>query len=85
MMEIDPGTLLEWLQVPGDMQVCALEQLSMMLLLASNVDHIFERYVCTKSNNSVLECALLCCASRRGEGRRRRAKRAGERNRKWWK
>ena len=42
-MEIDPSTLLEWLQVPGDMQVCALEQLSMMLLLASNVDHIFER------------------------------------------
>lgn len=40
---IDPSTLLEWLSVPGDMQVVALEQLCMMLLLADNVDRVFER------------------------------------------
>ena len=38
-----PESLLEWLGIPGDMQMCALEQLCMMLLLSDNVDHVFER------------------------------------------
>lgn len=42
-MEVDPQSLLEWLQTPGDMQVCALEQLCMMLLLSDNIDRVFER------------------------------------------
>lgn len=42
-MDIDPATLLEWLGVPGDMQLMALEQLCMVLLLADNVDRVFER------------------------------------------
>eukprot|EP00041_Stephanoeca_diplocostata_P036623 m.1344514 g.1344514 ORF g.1344514 m.1344514 type:complete len:2563 (-) comp24902_c1_seq2:195-7883(-) len=42
-MDVDPSSLLEWLQTPGDMQVCALEQLCMMLLLSDNIDRVFER------------------------------------------
>jgi E3 ubiquitin-protein ligase HECTD1 len=42
-MDVDPESLLEWLGVSGDMQLCALEQLCMMLLLADNVDRVFER------------------------------------------
>ena len=37
-MDVDPETMLEWLGVPGDMQVVALEQLCMLLLLSDNVD-----------------------------------------------
>ena len=37
-MDVDPDTMLEWLGVPGDMQVVALEQLCMLLLLSDNVD-----------------------------------------------
>ena len=44
-MDVDPDTLLEWLAIPGDMQLVALEQLCMLLLLADNVDHVFERSV----------------------------------------
>eukprot|EP00051_Salpingoeca_urceolata_P006568 m.86770 g.86770 ORF g.86770 m.86770 type:complete len:2399 (+) comp14887_c1_seq1:143-7339(+) len=43
-MEADPDTLLEWLGIPGDMQLVALEQLCMMLLLSDNVDRVFERF-----------------------------------------
>ncbi len=43
-MDVDPESLLEWLGVPGDMQIVALEQLCMLLLLADNVDRVFERY-----------------------------------------
>lgn len=42
-MECDPKTMLEWLAMPGDLQMVALEQLSMMLLLSDNVDRVFER------------------------------------------
>ena len=44
MEEADPALLLEWLGVAGDMQIVALEQLCMMLLLSDNVDKIFERF-----------------------------------------
>ena len=36
-MDADPDTLLEWLGIPGDMQIVALEQLCMLLLLSDNV------------------------------------------------
>eukprot|EP00036_Acanthoecidae_sp_10tr_P012628 CAMPEP_0206295484 /NCGR_PEP_ID=MMETSP0106_2-20121207/5189_1 /ASSEMBLY_ACC=CAM_ASM_000206 /TAXON_ID=81532 /ORGANISM="Acanthoeca-like sp., Strain 10tr" /LENGTH=2416 /DNA_ID=CAMNT_0053726137 /DNA_START=1 /DNA_END=7251 /DNA_ORIENTATION=- len=41
-MDVDPGVLLEWLQIGGDTQMCALEQLCMLLLLSDNIDHVFE-------------------------------------------
>uniref|UniRef100_A0A2P2I0N7 E3 ubiquitin-protein ligase n=2 Tax=Hirondellea gigas TaxID=1518452 RepID=A0A2P2I0N7_9CRUS len=44
--EVDPETLLEWLQMgtgeERDMQLIALEQLCMLLLMADNVDRCFE-------------------------------------------
>ena len=46
MDDIDPSTLLEWLGTPGDMQLVAIEQLCMMLLLSDNVDRVFDRCVC---------------------------------------
>ena len=53
MAEVDPETLLEWLQMgqgdERDMQLIALEQLCMLLLMSDNVDRCFEscppRYV----------------------------------------
>jgi hypothetical protein len=47
-MEVDPDTLLEWLQTGHtdvrDMQLIALEQLCQILLLSDNIDHCFERF-----------------------------------------
>ena len=43
-MDCDPKTMLEWLAMPGDLQMVALEQLNMLLLLSDNVDRVFERY-----------------------------------------
>ena len=49
MADIDPDTLLEWLTLGAgderDMQVVALEQLCMALLMSDNVDRCFERYI----------------------------------------
>ena len=46
MAEVDPETLLEWLQSGAgeerDMQLIALEQLCMLLLMSDNVDRCFE-------------------------------------------
>ena len=42
-MEVDPDTLLEFLGVPGDAQITALEQLCMVLLLSDNVDRVFRQ------------------------------------------
>jgi len=46
MADVDPETLLEWLQIGSgderDMQLIALEQLCMLLLMADNVDRCFE-------------------------------------------
>ena len=46
MAEVDPETLLEWLSMgqgaERDMQLIALEQLCMILLMADNVDRVFE-------------------------------------------
>lgn len=48
MAEVDPETLLEWLKMgqgdERDMQLIALEQLCMLLLMSDNVDRCFERY-----------------------------------------
>lgn len=47
MAEVDPETLLEWLSIgqgdERDMQLIALEQLCMLLLMSDNVDRCFER------------------------------------------
>jgi E3 ubiquitin-protein ligase HECTD1 len=47
MAEVDPETLLEWLNMgqgdERDMQLIALEQLCMLLLMSDNVDRCFER------------------------------------------
>ena len=49
MAEFDPETLLEWLQMSTgeerEMQLIALEQLCMLLLMSDNVDRVFERLV----------------------------------------
>uniref|UniRef100_A0A3Q4BWY9 E3 ubiquitin-protein ligase n=1 Tax=Mola mola TaxID=94237 RepID=A0A3Q4BWY9_MOLML len=46
MGDVDPDTLLEWLQMgqgdERDMQLIALEQLCMLLLMSDNVDRCFE-------------------------------------------
>lgn len=46
MSDVDPETLLEWLSMgQGDereMQLIALEQLCMLLLMSDNVDRCFE-------------------------------------------
>ena len=48
MADVDPDTLLEWLNMghgeERDMQLIALEQLCMLLLMSDNVDRCFERY-----------------------------------------
>lgn len=53
MAEVDPETLLEWLSMgqgdERDMQLIALEQLCMLLLMSDNVDRCFEMYVLTFS------------------------------------
>lgn len=47
MSDVDPETLLEWLCTgqgeERDMQLIALEQLCMLLLMSDNVDRCFER------------------------------------------
>lgn len=49
MADPDPETLLEWLSSglgdERDMQLIALEQLCMLLLMSDNVDRCFERYI----------------------------------------
>jgi len=49
MGDVDPETLLEWLSMgqgdERDMQLIALEQLCMLLLMSDNVDRCFERYL----------------------------------------
>ena len=54
MADVDPDTLLEWLQmVQGnerDMQLIALEQLCMLLLMSDNVDRCFETYVTSRES-----------------------------------
>ena len=61
MAEVDPETLLEWLQMgqgdERDMQLIALEQLCMLLLMSDNVDHCFERLVC-KSNMLLVKFSM---------------------------
>ena len=46
MAEVDPETLLEWLAIgqgdERDIQLLALEQLCMLLLMSDNVDKCFE-------------------------------------------
>ena len=46
MAEVDPETLLEWLGLgqgdERDIQLLALEQLCMLLLMSDNVDKCFE-------------------------------------------
>ena len=46
MSEVDPETLLEWLTLgqgeERDIQLLALEQLCMLLLMSDNVDKCFE-------------------------------------------
>lgn len=45
MSEIDPDTLLEWLQTGHcDVTLLALEQLCTILLLSDNIDRCFEQY-----------------------------------------
>ena len=49
MAEVDPETLLEWLTLgqgeERDIQLLALEELCMLLLMADNVDKCFESCV----------------------------------------
>ena len=49
MADVDPETLLEWLSMgqgeERDLQLIALEQLCMLLLMSDNVDRCFERWV----------------------------------------
>ena len=71
MAEVDPETLLEWLQMgqgdERDMQLIALEQLCMLLLMSDNVDRCFESCPprtflpgnCTNYNVQSAVC-LLC-------------------------
>ncbi|XP_065404765.1 E3 ubiquitin-protein ligase HECTD1 isoform X16 [Macaca fascicularis] len=53
MADVDPDTLLEWLQMgqgdERDMQLIALEQLCMLLLMSDNVDRCFETLECSGS------------------------------------
>lgn len=48
MEGIDPDTLLEWLQTDAgeerELQLMALEQLCMLLLMSDNIDRCFENY-----------------------------------------
>ena len=47
MGDVDPDMLLEWLEMGQgdvrDMQLIALEQLCMLLLMSDNIDQCFER------------------------------------------
>ena len=49
MGDVDPDMLLEWLEMGQgdvrDMQLIALEQLCMLLLMSDNIDQCFERCV----------------------------------------
>lgn len=49
MADVDPETLLEWLALGSgedrDIQLLALEQLCMLLLMSDNVDKCFEAWV----------------------------------------
>ena len=49
MADVDPETLLEWLQSGAgeerDMQLIALEQLCMLLLMSDNVDRCLHFYI----------------------------------------
>lgn len=57
MAEVDPETLLEWLLTgqgdERDMQLIALEQLCMLLLMSDNVDRCFERSVQLETRLSI--------------------------------
>jgi len=61
MADVDPETLLEWLQIgqgdERDMQLIALEQLCMLLLMSDNVDRCFER--CELRNDDVTAKLIL--------------------------
>jgi len=64
MGDVDPETLLEWLSMgqgdERDMQLIALEQLCMLLLMSDNVDRCFERYlIVTPMLNSLLNALFL--------------------------
>ena len=58
MAEVDPETLLEWLSMgqgdERDMQLIALEQLCMLLLMSDNVDRCFERLVIKIISNNFM-------------------------------
>ena len=49
MGDVDPDMLLEWLEMGQgdvrDMQLIALEQLCMLLLMSDNIDQCFERFI----------------------------------------
>ena len=76
MADVDPETLLEWLTMglgqeelaERDMQLVALEQLCMLLLMSDNVDRCFERYVsppflfCFDFCSTIHLSMLLCTA-----------------------
>lgn len=68
MSEVDPETLLEWLNMSQgderDMQLIALEQLCMLLLMSDNVDRCFEKYVqsvnfMVNRNKATLWCSII--------------------------
>ena len=66
MAEVDPETLLEWLQMgqgdERDMQLIALEQLCMLLLMSDNVDRCFERCsICTISLFLIMCPSYVIC------------------------
>ena len=65
MADVDPETLLEWLQIgqgdERDMQLIALEQLCMLLLMSDNVDRCFER--CGFADDGIpVKWIILCCS-----------------------
>ena len=70
MADVDPETLLEWLTMglgqedmaERDMQLVALEQLCMLLLMSDNVDRCFERSVFIIDLGSMFQTLpLFCC------------------------
>ena len=56
MGDVDPDMLLEWLEMGHDdvrdMQLIALEQLCMLLLMSDNIDQCFERSAALKLHSS---------------------------------
>ena len=64
MADVDPETLLEWLQMGSgderDMQLIALEQLCMLLLMSDNVDRCFEMYVYIRTIARLYAAACSC-------------------------